>query len=397
MATDGLVIIGASLAGAKAAEGARAAGWSAPIRLVGAEEHLPYERPPLSKQVLIGAAEPSVAQVHPGSFYTVHEIDVLLGTVARSIDLSDKTVAIGGGRRLRFERLVLATGSSARALGVPGASLDGVQTLRTLDDALALRDELVPGRHVAVVGGNWIGTEVAACANRRGCEVVICEPQHALLERVLGPEVGHYFDDLHRSHRVDLRLGTGVARFEGRDRVEGVRLLDGLIVEADLVVVVAGIEPEISLAIDAGLATDHGVLVDATLATSHPDVFAAGDIAEQQHPRLGSARPVSRTGPMHCTRDAAPVRTPPASRPSTTAFRTSSRTSTTYRSSSRAGHFHGIAWRSAAIRPTAPSSRSICTATASSAAPTSMSSMSTRTSPGSFVTVATSTSRSSPT
>jgi 3-phenylpropionate/trans-cinnamate dioxygenase ferredoxin reductase subunit len=288
MATDGLVIIGASLAGAKAAEGARAAGWSAPIRLVGAEEHLPYERPPLSKQMLIGAAEPSVAQVHPGSFYTFHEIDVLLGTVARSIDLSDKTVAIGGGRRLRFERLVLATGSSARALGVPGASLDGVQTLRTLDDALALRDELVPGRRVAVVGGDWIGTEVAACANRRGCEVVICEPQHALLERVLGPEVGHYFDDLHRSHRVDLRLGTGVARFEGRDHVEGVRLQDGLIVEADLVVVVAGVEPEISLAIDAGLATDHGVLVDATLATSHPDVFAAGDIAEQQHPRLGS-------------------------------------------------------------------------------------------------------------
>jgi 3-phenylpropionate/trans-cinnamate dioxygenase ferredoxin reductase component len=287
MTTDGLVIIGASLAGAKAAEGARAAGWSAPIRLVGAEEHLPYERPPLSKQVLIGTAEPSVAQVDPGSFYTANEIDLLLGTVARTIDLSDKTVAIGGGRRLRFDRLVLATGSSARALSVPGASLEGVHTLRTVDDALALRDQLLPGRRVAIVGGSWIGTEVAACANRRGCGVVICAPQRTLLERVLGAEVGHYFDDLHRSHRVDLRLGTGVARFEGRDRVEGVRLADGTVVDADLVVVGVGVAPDLSLAVEAGLATDHGVLVDATLATSHPDVFAAGDIAEQQHPRSG--------------------------------------------------------------------------------------------------------------
>ena len=287
MATDGLVIIGASLAGAKAAEGARAAGWSAPIRLVGAEEHLPYERPPLSKQVLIGVAEPSVAQVHPGSFYTFHEIDVLLGTVARSIDLSDKTVAIGGGRRLRFERLVLATGSSARALGVPGASLDGVQTLRTLDDVLGCATSWCPAGASPSSEETGSGRKLPPREPAR-CEVVICEPQHALLERVLGPEVGHYFDDLHRSHRVDLRLGTGVARFEGRDRVEGVRLQDGLIVEADLVVVVAGVEPKISLAIDAGLATDHGVLVDATLANSHPDVSRRATSPSSSTARFGS-------------------------------------------------------------------------------------------------------------
>ncbi len=287
MASDGLVIIGASLAGAKAAEGARAAGWSAPIRLVGAEEHLPYERPLLSKQVLIGDEEPSTTQVHPGRFYTSNEIDLMLGTVARSVDLADRTVVIEGGRRLRFDRLILATGSSARALSVPGASLDGIQTLRTLDDALALRDQLLPGRRVAVVGGSWLGTEVAACANRRGCDVVICEPRPSLLEQALGREVGQYFDDLHRSHDVGLRLGLGVVRFEGRDRVEGVRLEDGSIVEADVAVVGVGAGPEISLAVDAGLATHEGVLVDATLTTSHPDVFAAGDIAEQQHPRLG--------------------------------------------------------------------------------------------------------------
>jgi 3-phenylpropionate/trans-cinnamate dioxygenase ferredoxin reductase subunit len=287
MNTDGMVIVGASLAGAKAAEAARVQGWDSQIRLVGAEDHLPYARPALSKQILIGSEEPARADVHLGRFYATNEIDLILGTRALRIDLADRCVLLDGGRRLRFARLVLATGSSARALSVPGASLDGIQTLRTVDDAISLRDALMPGRRVAVIGGSWMGTEVAACARARGCDAVICEPRSTLLERALGREVGRFFDDLHRTHEVELRLGAGVERFVGSDRMEGVRLEDAATVGADVALVGVGARPDISLAVDAGLATNDGVLVDARLRTSHPDVFAAGDIAEAEHPRLG--------------------------------------------------------------------------------------------------------------
>ena len=217
MSSDGLVIIGASLAGAKAAEGARLHGWSEPIRLVGKESHLPYERPPLSKDVLIGRDPPSIAQVHPGNFYATNEIDLLLGTAATSLSLADKTVELEGGRQLRFERVLLATGSSPRSLPIPGADLPGVHTLRTIDDMLALRDQLFSGKRIGVVGGSWIGTEVASSARQRDCGVVIAEPLHTLLERALGAEVGQYYEDLHRSHGVEFRFGVGVDGIEGRE------------------------------------------------------------------------------------------------------------------------------------------------------------------------------------
>jgi 3-phenylpropionate/trans-cinnamate dioxygenase ferredoxin reductase subunit len=286
MSSDGMVIVGASVAGANAAVAARRQGWSAPIRLVGKETYLPYERPPLSKAVLIGRAPLSTAQVYPGRFYATNEIDLILGTVATNVNLADKTVELEGGRRLRFERVVLATGSSARSLPIPGADLPRVYTLRTIDDMLALRDELFPGRRVGVVGGSWIGTEVAAAARQRGCEVLIAEPMHTLLERVLGAEVGQYYADLHRSHGVQLRFGVGVEGIEGRDRVEGVRFADGTTAEADVVVLGVGVRPAVDLAVAAGLEAGQGVLVDERLASGHPDVFAAGDIAEAQHPVL---------------------------------------------------------------------------------------------------------------
>jgi 3-phenylpropionate/trans-cinnamate dioxygenase ferredoxin reductase subunit len=289
MAADGLVIIGASLAGAKAAEAAREHGWNRPIRLVGAEEYLPYERPPLSKQILIGAEEPPFAQVLPGSFYASSEIDLLLGTRINAVVLADRRVALEGGRHLHFDKLILATGSSPRSLNIPGASLEGIQTLRTLDDTLSLRDQLLPGRRIAVVGGSWIGTEVAACAQQRGCDVTIIEPQQALLERALGVEVGRYYAALHHDHGVDVRLESGVVRFEGRDRVDGVRLANGDRVDADVVVVGVGVVPATALAIDAGLDVGQGVLTDAGLVSSHPDVLVAGDIAEAHHPLLDRA------------------------------------------------------------------------------------------------------------
>src|SRR5262249_4735059 len=158
--------------------------------------------------------------VYPGHIYVTNEIDLLLGTAATSLSVADQTVELEGGRQLRFERVVLATGSTPRSLSVPGAELVGVHTLRSMDDMLALQDELLPGRRVGIVGGSWIGTEVASSARQRGCEVVIADPMHTLLERVLGLEVGRYYEDLHRCHGVQLQLGAGVEGFDGRDRVE---------------------------------------------------------------------------------------------------------------------------------------------------------------------------------
>lgn len=287
MADDGLVIVGAGLAGAKAAEAARSSGWEGAIRLVGAEAHLPYERPPLSKGVLSGHDRPTVAAVHESGFYVTNEIDLLIGAAAEALDLQARTVTLTGGRRLTFAKLVLATGSTPRRLPVPGMDLDAVFTLRTLDDSLALREELRAGRRVCVVGASWIGTEVAAAARERGCDVVMVDPLATPLERVLGAEVGGYFAVLHADHSVDLRMGTGLEAIEGSDRVSGVRLDDGEVVDADVVVVGVGVVADIALAEEAGLETASGVLVDSHLRTSHPDVYAAGDIAEAEHPVLG--------------------------------------------------------------------------------------------------------------
>jgi 3-phenylpropionate/trans-cinnamate dioxygenase ferredoxin reductase subunit len=285
MGDDGLVIVGGGLAGAKAAEGARANGWDRPIQLVGAELHLPYERPPLSKGVLLGGA-PAGALVHDDGFEVTSDIDLLLGAAAERIDLAGRSVELAGGRRLKFAKLVLATGSTPRRLPVPGGDLPEVLTLRTVDDSLALRERLQPARRVAVIGASWIGTEVASAARQRGCAVVMIEPLSTPLERVLGTEVGSFFGEMHAGHGVELHLGTGATAIEGTEHVTGVRLDDGRVIEADTVVVGIGVSPNVDLARDAGLDVEQGVLVDAMLKASDPDVYAAGDIAEAHHPVL---------------------------------------------------------------------------------------------------------------
>jgi NADPH-dependent 2,4-dienoyl-CoA reductase/sulfur reductase-like enzyme len=284
-----VVVVGASLAGFRAAEELRALGHDGPIALVGAEAHRPYERPPLSKQVLAGKQPPDATEVLPvtGSLDDL-DLDWHLGEAATALDLGDRTVALAGGARLPFDGLVITTGASARPL--PGtAHLDGVHTLRTLDDCLALRAALdAAPRRVVVVGAGFIGSEVAATCRGVGVDVSLVEALPVPLERGLGREMGAVLADVHRDHGVDVRLGVGVAGLDGSARVEQVRLSDGTALEADVVVVGIGVSPNTAWLDGSGLTLDDGVVCDERCVAA-PGVVAAGDVARWTNPRFGEA------------------------------------------------------------------------------------------------------------
>ncbi|REF35813.1 NAD(P)/FAD-dependent oxidoreductase [Thermasporomyces composti] len=280
------VIVGASMAGARAAETLRDEGFSGHLVLVGAEPHLPYERPPLSKGVLTGDAEPETAVLHEHQWYVDHDIDVRLGVAATRLDLSAHEVHLADGATLRYDRLLLATGSTVRRLEVPGGNLAGVHYLRTMADATALRDRLREARQVVVVGAGWIGLEVAAAARTRGADVTVVEAQPTPLYGVLGPQVGGLLADLHVRHGVTFRFGESVTAFRGEGSVASVVTSAGVELPADVVVVGIGVRPATELAESAGLEVDDGIVCDESLRTSDPDVFAAGDVARWQHPLL---------------------------------------------------------------------------------------------------------------
>src|SRR5438093_2041422 len=281
------VIVGASLAGAKAAETLRAEGFDGRVVLVGAEESRPYERPPLSKDYLRGEVGREKVYVHDENFYAEHDIELRLGRTVTALDTSGQELTVRHGERLRYDRLLLATGSEPRHLPIPGGSLDGVLYLRSVDDSDALRERLDRGGSVVVIGAGWIGAEVAASARQRGLDVTVIEPASVPLERVLGAEIGAIYRDVHTDHGVRMLLGTGVERFEGHTSVERVRTTDGRTIECDFVVVGIGVKPRTGLAAEAGLYVDDGILVDEHLQTSMPGVFAAGDVAMTHHPFYG--------------------------------------------------------------------------------------------------------------
>jgi 3-phenylpropionate/trans-cinnamate dioxygenase ferredoxin reductase subunit len=288
MTTDQtFVIVGASLAGAKAAETLRADGFTGRLVLVGAETERPYERPPLSKDYLRGQVGRETVYVHDEGFYASHEIELHLGRTAVALDTSTTELALDDGNRLRYDRLLLATGAEPRRLTVPGAGLDGVHYLRSVEDSDALRSRLDAAGSVVVVGAGWIGSEVAASARERGLDVTVIEPASVPLERVLGTELGTIYRDIHTDRGVRMLLGTGVEALEGGTSVEYVRTDDGRRVACDLVVVGIGVQPRTGLAARAGLAIENGVLVDEQLRTSAPDVYAAGDVANAFHPFYG--------------------------------------------------------------------------------------------------------------
>jgi 3-phenylpropionate/trans-cinnamate dioxygenase ferredoxin reductase subunit len=281
------VIVGASLAGAKAAETLRAEGFDGRVVLVGAEDERPYERPPLSKDYLRGEVGREKVYVHGERFYSEHDIELRLGTTAVDLNTSTSELTLDDGDRLSYDRLLLATGSEPRRLTIPGAELDGVLYLRSVQDSDLLHKRLGRGSAVVVVGAGWIGAEVAASARQCGLEVTVIEPASVPLERVMGAEVGAIYRDIHTDNGVEMLMATGVEAFEGDEAVERVRTSDGRVIDCDFVVVGVGVQPRIQLAAQAGLEMDNGILVDEQLETSVPGVFAAGDVANARHPFYG--------------------------------------------------------------------------------------------------------------
>lgn len=289
MSEQTFVVVGGGLAGASAATTLRKEGFTGRVVMLCSEAEIPYIRPPLSKEYLLGNASKSDAQVHPEDWYGENKVELRLGTSVTAIDVEGKKVALDGGETLGWDRLLLATGASPRRLrGDSFPELGGVHYLRTLPSSDALREALKSGgRQVVIVGAGWIGLEVAAAARGYNNQVTVLGMEGVPLEHALGHELGAHFAELHERNGVELRMGTSTAGFESRDgHVTGARIGDGTVLPADVVVVGIGAAPNVGLAKDAGLDVENGVRVNASLHAGH-GIYAAGDVANAFHPVLG--------------------------------------------------------------------------------------------------------------
>lgn len=278
-----IVVVGASLAGLNAVQTLRKKGFQGKLTLVGAEKHLPYDRPPLSKELLTGIFEPADTELVSQPALDKLELNLRLGTRALSLDTESRTVELDSGDSLSYDALLIATGATPRRLpNTP--DLPGIHTLRTLDDAVAIKERFEANPRVVVVGAGFIGSEVAASARGHGLEVTIVEALEIPLVAAVGPEMGRACMQLHLDNGVEVRTGTGVAGFEGEGRVERVVLADGSTIDADLVVVGIGVVPETGWLQSSGLELDNGIVCDEYCRTSAPGVYAAGDIASWHNP-----------------------------------------------------------------------------------------------------------------
>jgi len=290
MKRERIVIVGASLSGGTAAASLREGGFDGEIHLLGEESHLPYNRPPLSKGYLRGEERFADQLVHPEGTYAERDITLRLGRRAIGIDPQRKIVRLNGGEEIPYDRLLVTTGGRNRSLSVPGADLQGIFQLRTVEDCDRIRAAAHPGSHAVVIGLGFIGSEVTASLRQLGVEVVAVEGHPVPLARVLGKEVGAVLADIHREKGVELILEDSVAAFEGAGTVERVRTKKGRMLECGLVIAGIGIAPNSELLAAAGAAVDNGVLVDERCRTSLPDVYAAGDVANHLHPIFGRLR-----------------------------------------------------------------------------------------------------------
>ncbi len=281
------VIVGAGIAGGTAAETLRKQGFDGEVHLVGAEPHRPYDRPPLSKEFLSGAKEEEKLFFKTEDFYAEQSIELHLGTEAKALDASSKTLILATGASLRYDKLLLATGSRVKTLPIPGSDLEGVHYLRTIDDSRAIAQAMNGASRAVIVGAGFIGSEVAAVCKTAGLEVIVLEIQPQPMAHILGEEMGVIYANLHTSRGIDLRLREGISEIRGNTRAEQVVTDQGNSIDCDFVVIGVGISPDTSIAESAGLGVDSGVLVNEFCQTSHPDIYAAGDVTNWYHPGLG--------------------------------------------------------------------------------------------------------------
>ncbi len=360
-----VVLIGGGLTTARAAESLREAGFDGEVVVLAEERRLPYERPPLSKGYLNGVDPASVVYPHDAAWYRDHDVDVRRGVRATSIEPAEHTVSTNGpdaaGQPLRYDRLLIATGSSPRRFDGPGAGLRGVHTLRRLPDSTRLRTAFRAGdRRVVVIGGGWIGLEAAAAAREYGNEVTVLVRGEVPLASAIGPELGAVFQRIHEEHGVAVRTGTAVSALTGEQgRVAGVVLGTGEEVPADLVLFGIGATPNVELAASAGLTVDDGIVTDAAFRTSADDVYAAGDVANSFNPAPRALAAHRALGERPERRRRSRVARSRARRSRTTTSRTSSPTSTTSAWSTRAT----ASW------PRAPSSSCAATSPPASSSP----------------------------
>ena len=281
------VLLGGGLASATAASTLRAEGFDGRVVIVSDETHVPYSRPPLSKDVLRGEKAAEKTWLRPPAWYASKEIELQLGVRAVEVDPHARRIEFADETSLPYDKLLVATGGIPRTLQIPGADLPGVLFLRTLEDALALRTHLTGAGPVVVIGAGFIGAEVAASARTFGCKVTMLEIAQTPMGRALGPKIGAIYADVHRERGVELRTGVGVEHIEGKGHVQRVITTDGRVHEAAVVVIGVGLVPDVTLARRSGFATGDGIRVDEYCQTSVDNVFAAGDIAHHPNPFLG--------------------------------------------------------------------------------------------------------------
>lgn len=285
--SDTIVIVGAGQAGGQLALNLRNEGHEGPIVLIGAEPHPPYQRPPLSKHHLSGKVGLDKVWIKPEAVYAEQNIELRPGRRVTAIDRDARRLTLDDGTALDYGKLALATGSKVRRLDLPGVDLDGIHYLRTLDDMRALQAGLLAGNRLVLVGGGYIGLEVASVAVGLGLEVTVLEQAEQLMARVVGPEIGDFYHELHSQAGVDVRTGVTVSGFKGDRKVEAVRCADGSEVAADRVLIGVGVLPEVELAEAAGLAVDNGIVVDEYARTDDPAIVALGDCANFPSARYG--------------------------------------------------------------------------------------------------------------
>jgi 3-phenylpropionate/trans-cinnamate dioxygenase ferredoxin reductase subunit len=287
------LIIGGGVAAGKAAEGIREGSGQGSVVVMTAEQELPYERPPLSKEFLRGEAGREKTRTHDEAWYRDHEVEVMMATRASALDPGTRTVTTEVGDQLRYGRLLLATGARVIPLGLPGEDLSGVFYLRTVDDSEQLREAMGRAGRMVVIGGGFIGAEVAASATQMDTQVTLLEVAETLWTRAVGPQLGRFFEEFLRDRGVDVRVRAKAARVEGDGKVEAVVLEDGTRIPAEVVVIGVGVRPAVELAEAAGLPIDNGITVDEQLRVTGErgqGIWAAGDVARADHPMFGPIR-----------------------------------------------------------------------------------------------------------